>query len=275
MFIFTFILIFRFYEGFPQPFTEPDICVPHQVIAFKFLRNFGHLITNLHLDYNLFFNLKKYPNQYEACKFIEHYLAEYCFESLRKISLQGSSNTGSYIIFKDIERPFINVENVHMEECTFGKELPFNKLFPNLKTLKLGSNIYRETSAIRVQFNSLQNLWFHDKIYQCFEKFDEEDIVEMYKLNPQLEKSMLSLWFAYSPNFIVRLQEYCPNLQLLPYCTYDYHCSFFSFNAFHFKHYFDGRITFTDIMASCPIKISNKYKNALEKLFDFYVRKIR
>lgn len=263
MFIFT----LRFSDEIPPPFTEPDICVTHPVIALKLLRNFGHLITTLHLEYDLFFKLENQPHQ-PFCKIIEHYLAKYCSQSLHTISLQGGINTNNHIIFEDIQKPFINIKTVHTEKCTFGEELPFNRVFPNVKSLKLGFNKYIFPSAIRVQLGSVENLWFCDSIWLLTPReFKEEDIEEMFRRNSQLQNSVLHLYFIYSSNFIARLQEYCPNLQLLKGIHPFYSCSVFSFDAFQQKRSRNGRKTFTEITKSLA---SKKYEISLQKLYEFH-----
>lgn len=159
MFTHKVILNFRFWEEYlvEQPILEPDICVTCPLIALKILRNFGHLITNLHLDYNLFFfpDAQRNPKFF---KFIECYLAEYCSESLQQISLQGGLLTYHRKIFEHIQKPFINVNMVQTEQCSFGEELPYQKVFPNLKTLKHERNNVENVSVIPFKLTSLENL---------------------------------------------------------------------------------------------------------------------
>lgn len=264
------ILNFRFCEVQPQPVEEPNICVTHPVTALKTLRNFGHLITNLHLEYMLFFLPKKMPyNHTKFCKFIEHYLSEYCSKSLQQISLQGNLCTSIHTILEDIHKPFYGVKAVHIEKCAFGEVLPFNTVFPNLQSLKLGFNAWNCPSAIRNKFNSLENLWFEDRIFLVGQaKFEEKDIEDFFRLNPQLQNAVLNLWINTNSNFTARLQKYCSNLQIR-HCS-QYQRSYFSFDAFFNKEGYGNRKTFTEIPESSPIKISLKYKNSLEKLGKFH-----
>lgn len=257
---------FRFCEEFPQPVSEPDICVTRPVTALKFLRNFGHLITNLHVEYFLFHMLEK-SRDTKFCKIVEHYMAEYCSESLRQISLKGDCSLCEHIILEDIHKTFVNVKIVHTEQCAFGDVLPFNRVFPNLQTLKLGFNIYNNRSAIRVQFNSLESLWFFDYIYLRYRTFEEEDIVEMFKLNSQLQNAVIYLHFH--SNLIARIQEYCPDIKLVR-GLFPHIGSFFNFEDFVYKLNRGDRITFTGFTETYPIKISDEYKIALQDLFDFY-----
>lgn len=285
-----FMLIFynRFTKEYiyPNPVIEPDICVTNGVIALKIVRLFGHLIMNLHLDYQLFYVRKGDPHSdVKFCKFIDYYLSEFCSESLHEISLQGSFRTAKHYCFEDAHKPFVNVKKVHTERCAFGEKLPFNKVFPNLRTLKLGYNTWTHPSAIRMNFNSLENLWFYDKNYNIAQMdFKEEDIEEMLRLNPQIQNAVLlldnsynvwhrhSLSYSYSSDFDARLQKHYPNIHIsLP--RFGYH-NIFSYDAFFFEtdsfssEY--GRKKFTDMPEGFPIKISDKYKNSLEKLCESY-----
>lgn len=263
---------FRFCPEFIQPVSEPDICVAYTVIAFRILRNFGHLITNLNLEYQLFAISPKRVGrvmQYTGLKLIEHYLAEYCSESLRQISLEGTFHD-VHIILEDIQKPFINVTTLHIEACAIGKELPFNKVFPNLKTLKLGYNIYKQTSAIRYQFNTVENFFFLD-FFDWVDKFTEEDIEEMLKLNPQFKNPSLFFKWKYSSHFIARIQQYCPYIQ-----SYEYHVchNLLNFLDFFYRsRTYDDRKTFTGFTKLNPVKISDKYKNTLQEIFDLYEKR--
>lgn len=253
-------------------------------MALKLIRNFGHLLTNLHIEYRLFyvncfgynFNYN-YPHCIALCKEIELYLEEYCSESLRQISIQGSKYSDRHRTLENIKKPFNNVETVYVEKCRFNSEkLPINEVFPSVRTLKLGCNTYDNPSVIRAHFPSVQHLWFHDKNFLSgYGTFQEEDIEEMLKLNPQLKTSLLYLVDNYSRNFTTRLKEYFPNVQFLQNGRTPYNHSFFSFDAFRSEYspITENRNTFTDITESHGIKISNKYKSILDDLYTLYWNK--
>lgn len=281
MFIYTVILDFRFCEDWQQYMEqnpEPDICVTRPLIALKILRNFGHLIANLHFDYNLFYiRSRRSP---EFFKFVEYYLAEHCSESLQKISLQGCYVSIHHAIFEDTKKPFINVHSVQTEMCTFRDELPYNRVFPNLKTLKHGRSSYRtirntDSKLIRVKFNSLENLWFSQLTFNMQYRLEDDYIEEMFKLNPQIENAVVHYKFkdlTISRDFCKRIKKYCPNVQIV-HTSFDdggqFHIFSFIYFAYHDElHDFKN---ISDIFDSCPIKISDKYKNALEQLFDLYM----
>lgn len=224
----------------------------------------------------LFYKQKGSHSDTKFIRFAEYYLSEYCSESLREISLQGHFCTNLHMnIFEDVHKPFVNVTTVHTEECRFGQELPFNIVFPNVQTLKLGFNAWENLLAIRMQFNSVKHLWFFDRTsLNSFIKLKEEDIEEVFKLNPQIQSSVLILRFKYSSNFIARLQKYCPNVQVSHYTGEFAYYSFFSFSAFYFKFASFSkcfhRETFTHVPKLFKFKISDKYANSLQKLGEFY-----
>lgn len=234
--VFTLLSNFRFCEEIPKPVSEPAICVSQPVMALKLLRNFGHLITNLHIDYSLFYlkNIHTLENPhyvFPLCKEIEHYLEEYCSESLREISFQSSCNTFNHIMLEEIQKPFNNVKMVHTQCCKFRDVFPFNKVFPNLHTLKLGMNHYTKRSAIRVHFSSVENLWFFDGAFRNpFMTFNEKVIEDMLKLNPQLKNALLYLIHDYNSNLIARVKKYCPNLKFSRKGRYPFEHSFHDLN---------------------------------------------
>lgn len=258
------IFTFRLCMEDPQPIIEPDICIPCFALTLKFLRIFGHLIVKLHVDYNLGFFRYKHSIQ-KPNKTIEHYLAEYCSESLIHLSLQ---NCEIDYILHDTQKPFNSIETLHIDRCMFSSDLPFNRLFPKLHTLKLGRNAYEDTSAIKVHFPTIRNLYFLDDIFYLHKKyFQEEDIASLFKLNSHLESSILHLRHEYSSNFIQRIKEYCPNLQIIDksqlYWRYPEHYlnsgkfSQFSITIIHSNEFF-------------PNGISDKYKKTLINLYYHY-----
>lgn len=208
------------------------------MIALKILRNFGHLIVNIHLDYDLF-ALKT-----RNWRIVEHYLAEYGSGSFIQMTFAHSRH-----FFENIQKKFTKVKYLHIEDCGFERELPFNRNFPNLQSLKLGSNYFRYPAAIRIHFPALTSLALHDSSYG-----DKNDVEELSKLNPQLEKLELFLRLEWYPQFISRIKEYCPNLQNLglgsvgyPMCFCDGFQSthFDKIEKFSLNNIDDMRIPFT------------------------------
>lgn len=204
----------------------PDIFVIDRVVALKLLRNFGHLMKDLHISMLLFY----YP---ELCRLVESYLFEYCTESVNRLTV-----TDNFISFENIQKPLKNVKTLHMEEITFRRELPFNKNFPNLQSLKLGRNTYWNPSSIRVHFPMLTHLAFYDRMmHSTCSRFQEEDIELLLKMNPQLEKLELVLDHKYSAELIQRMHENLPRLQELKlYYTTRMQMAMASSKPIHFEN---------------------------------------
>lgn len=164
-------------------------------VTLKLLRNFGHLISDLQINFALF-NVK-------ICKRIENYLAEYCSKSLSFLSLRCNPFIE---LFEDIETPFTNVYSLEMESCCFLKsKIQFDEMFPRLRFLQLDSNRYETRSVVNTAIPFLRSL-------AILRDLNEHDILESLKLNKQIEKLLL---IKYTPNLIRSLNDCLPKLQCL------------------------------------------------------------
>lgn len=260
VFLSTIIFEFRFDEKkYHQPLQpEPTICVTHPALALKMLRNFGHLIVNLSLDYILFYTPDiEFNNScggIELIKMIEEYLAEYCSGTLCQLSLQNSDR--HYPILKDIKKQFLKVKTLQTDHCYFGEELPFNKFFPNLQTLNLGFNHFENKSHI-VHLRTVKNL----SIDFLHIKFEEENIQEFFKLNLQLERAKICLIRGFNPDLFPRLKEICPNVKSV----------FVLRSPFHYDEFVCGDLEYeTKKKYQYPANTSDTYKKNLENLYYRY-----
>lgn len=239
-------------------------------MAFKMLRNFGHLIVNLHVDY-LFFCTPTKPSLYGCVHLFENYLSEYCSESLRQLSLQNSPSYGvhtpfpfGYTIFNGIQKPLTGIRTLRIVECCFDTHsLLFNRFFPNLQTLKLGENSYMRGSVIRVPTVK------HISLFNTVIDFHEEDLVEFFKLNPQIESSLLMLQGSrkdFSSDFETKIKKYSRNTEIKFSASVYYrnHFTFEPFVLFSKKHHPRSK---TKIY---PSHISDEYMNAMENLYELY-----
>lgn len=179
----------------------PDILVMDGLTILKLLRNFGHLIININIDFGAF----KYTFRYT----IANYLAKYSSKSL----IQMSVAVEHMRFFENIQKPFINLKSLYMGACCFGRDLlPFNSIFPNLQSLRLGHNQYENTSAFIIHYFSLTEF----ALYDLRESFNQNDIEKLLKLNPQLEKLDIRPADRFSNvQFIERLKKCCPKIKQL------------------------------------------------------------
>lgn len=232
-------------------------------MAFKILRIFGHLIPNLHISHSLFYILDKklepFPNKY-----IESYLSEYCSETLVQLSLQNSS----YNIFEESQKQFTYLKTLHIEQCEIkgGKQKwHFNKLFPNLQTLKLGWNFYNKLPAIIAHFPALKSLWFFDRERNVKPELNRI-FEEMLKLNPQLEKPVICLRYDYNSDFHTYIEKLYPSVQL----SYSSYKEPFAFSFFEFIMKPKWR-WFCQKSEIYPSDISDKYIYTLEMIFEQFM----
>lgn len=248
----TVILEFRFLECKQ---SEPVICVSHPLFAVKMLRIFGHLIVNLSVDYHLF-----YLGDTKPMNMMEDYLAEYCSQTLYQLSIQNS--TLIHEALEDMQKPLTGVKTLQIQYCTFGKNFTFNKVFPNLQTLKSGSNSYLYSSVIIAHHPTLKHLTirFDDQI-------QEDNIIKLFQLNPQLGNSKIC-FFRDSIGFdsFPRLKQCFPSLQKI---------NRYYYNPLHIHTFFCyGNIYERRDRYKYPNNLSNGYKNELENLYVFCSKNI-
>lgn len=80
---------------------NPKIYITNPVTILKLLRNFGYLLKNVYISFGIF-NAK-------FCAEIERYLAEYCSESLHRLSLCCNSVK---VLFENLHKPLANVKTL-------------------------------------------------------------------------------------------------------------------------------------------------------------------
>lgn len=80
---------------------NPQILITNPLILFKLLRNFGHLIRNLAINFAIL--------NVNLCAKIENYLTEYCSDSLERFTLIIHL---SKIPFKNLKKPFKKITGI-------------------------------------------------------------------------------------------------------------------------------------------------------------------
>lgn len=155
-------------------------------------------------------------------KTVLQYLAEYGSNSFIELSLQHNP---LYLFpghFSAI--PFVSVEILRIEYFRFVNEIPITTYFPNVKILKLGHNCYYNRSEMKMHVPSVKHLFFDTSTYLNELELGTDDVLEMLKLNPQLEKLDLQLsdarytsgsYFHWDPKIIKELNYYFPYLKSL------------------------------------------------------------
>lgn len=153
----------------------------------------------------------------------EHYLVEYCSESLKKLEIHNKHRYMNAYLFDGVHKPFKSVKTLIVEGCILRNELPFNSLFPNLESLTLLKNHYESISNLKFNFPTVKHFTFAPHFLWGEnlngENFNGDDVAELLKCNPQLETLELDLTYPLrdqeNTKFIRSLGEYMPTLKFL------------------------------------------------------------
>lgn len=190
--------------------------------SLQILRNFGPWIKKLELAYAPF----TFPQRREE---VDRYIMKYCAASLTDLELNALAENS----FKDLRKPFSNVEKVRFNFGTLGKKLTqFNRWFPKMRCLELMSNQFADSKCIETSFPSLTELMVGASTESNGLK--HENIVRSLSLNRQLTN--LSLRSVSDPTLFQSANEYLPNLESLD-ITWDLKYSFkFNGKKIHFKN---------------------------------------
>lgn len=180
--------------------------------ALKFLRIFGHLIVNLHLDLKLFLKLK--PKRIGI-----QYLIEYGSNSIIELSLHFLFD---FPQFFDLMHPFTKVLILRMEWCSTKNESHIRTIFPNIQCLKLGIHLFNHDSTMNFCLPALKEFSFDlNQELECkgWPIFYSQInlIVDFIRLNPQIEKFEFQHTCPSTPdaNFIQLIRDLLPNLKYL------------------------------------------------------------
>lgn len=133
---------------------------------------------------------------------------------------------------------------------------PFASLFPRLRYIQIDSNRYEHRTSINSNRPSLESL-------AIFSEFDEQEIIDALKLNPQLRN--LLLCSNYSSKLIRYLNECLPSLERLCLCNLPN--EFFRFEFFDPIHF----VNLVDFSMSVDCELSNKFPFTFAKLEQFTV----
>lgn len=203
-----FLIFFRYYAN------GKGVVIDNSLDSLKILRNFGHTISNLLIEF--------FPPDIRMTK-IPFYVIKHCSKSLQTLMIRN------YVwhlqsIFKSIENPFTNLKKLLVQECRHESNLwKFDGVvFPNLQTLKFNLNRMESVDFISPKMvyhiKSLKSFSFDDTMAQYNDKRIYTDIVDMIKLNTQLERfeiALLEQFDEQSFQSLMRHLECLPNLRRL------------------------------------------------------------
>lgn len=149
--------------------------------SLRFLRCFGHLISELDI---------RFDNTVQShCNALFHYMNKYCAQNLIRFSILGSQQ----ITIDMISKPFPNVKNIIISQCTLGRKLTnFNKWFPQMQHLELSDNIILDTKCIEKHFSHLKHFIYRNTWNTSLQRFNEQNLKKFIYSNGQLRNFRLS-----------------------------------------------------------------------------------
>ncbi|XP_037043235.1 uncharacterized protein LOC119079429 [Bradysia coprophila] len=197
--------------GSPEKSTTPcNLIVISQPMIFKVLRNFGHTISNLHVYMSV--------TIWHADLLL--YVNEYCYESMEKILFYRCK-------FEPLEwrKPFRNVQTLKMFECQFSDQPATftSDHFPNLKHLKLKENSYYNSQIVQHMQQLLRLSFTPQRQSQLKTPTipNEDDIIELIKINPQVEVLHLSIFEHHGHGILQWISKHLKSLRKLTLSVQD------------------------------------------------------
>lgn len=179
----------------------------------KVLRNFGCTISSLILF--------SPPYRLEVLKeIIPFYVIKYCSKSLHTLRVRGYS-VPCQSILESVENPFTNLKKLIIQYLIYQPKLwKFDSaVFPNLQTLKLRLIKMESMDSPKIEFTAfpaLKSFAFDGTRRQNIDTFT--DIIDMIKLNTQLERFKIALLEEFdeqSFDALMQCLKCLPNLQRL------------------------------------------------------------
>lgn len=180
--------------GYFEPIGNMDV-------MYLALKMFGHLMTNLTIDYCSFSDWESGMINSRVSKYLKNSLTEI-------IITDGSRGTKNQLVtLKFLDGPFENVKTVHFDGCRLSRQ-PTNlsHIFPALETLHILDTTLNLPSIIYHHFPHLME--FKESSY--FNRYNELD--EFLQLNPQLRNLTVN---AIKWNTLKMISETQSNLQHL------------------------------------------------------------
>lgn len=197
------VFSFRYYP------RNKEVRINQILDQLKVLRNFGHVLTNLRLHANCTFSRDDLEEK------IESYVIKYCSKSLQTLRIRCPR---IQTLFKSTETPFTNLKNLNIKFSVYKSQNLWRfetAAFPNLETLELVLNRMDSTKLEIQAFPALKCFSFDGSVGNYNDIRRYADIVEMIKLNKQLEKLELALLENYDQSLVKCLSQYLPNLRCL------------------------------------------------------------
>lgn len=169
--------------------TSNEITVPKYMIN-SFIEYFGQKIQNLQI-------------KYLAAK-TEKLITKHCADSVIVLTLCSSIN------FDQINKPFEMVQSLVLDGCVLGKNSSqLNIWFPNIVSLRLRKIQSIHSASLETHFPNINHLTILDQTMEI----PLNTVVNMLRLNPQLNSLSLVMKCNYNVKFLRAISEYLPHLE--------------------------------------------------------------
>ncbi|XP_055303232.1 uncharacterized protein LOC129568915 [Sitodiplosis mosellana] len=182
--------------------TPNCIWLYDRTAALKFLRNFGHVITDLRIT--CFRTNDAYFTE------LHRYVFEYCSETLIDISFSYMNGC----VFSSIEKSFPNIQSVNFNYGRMNENLcQINKWFPNVRHLNFGSFVkLDDRKCIQAHYQHLQSLTVERFNSQNQIGFEETNVMEALRLNPNLQHLKVK---NFPTKFLRKISKYMQRVENL------------------------------------------------------------
>lgn len=163
----------------------PDFYVMKRARQFAMLRNFGHLITHLYVEFEI------YRNHRALFDLISQYLIEYGSETITDLVFIRAVWT-----FDNFNKQFVNVKFLQIEgRNTLNNSVCTELLekFPNLLILKIRNNRATIPFNVKIHCPHLKHLHFQERFHNPLTEPPnyyatlQENLKKFLKMNTQIE----------------------------------------------------------------------------------------
>lgn len=204
-------------------------------MTIKVLRHFGHTISHIAICYSTILRCSNDT--------FDIYLTKYGLNSVKILEISDWSNWSKCYkrsLFKNIKKSFPNVRVIKIANCTLEVE-SLTKIFPNIESLELSGNEYKSHAVINEHFPKLKELII--RLSNRHYLPDGDELLEMLKLNPQIERLSFPINKDYGHKQIEYIREQEPELKYLFIRWYPSDSVLFkNIKPFHFNNVIDFQL---------------------------------
>lgn len=206
--------------------TDETIDIKNLKIGLKLLRCFGCKVfkvmfekqsSNFKMDID-----KLSQTDRKLCNAIN----DYCAESLKEICIRPTCIRETFSLYRShiiecFEKPFKNVTTLDFMNYNFAEECDLNKIFPNLKQIRIRSLCESNVSFYSTNTKHFPNLKTLQILVINSEQdavFNNESMVSFLELNPQLKELVIAdpkLSTSLNTNFIQSAVDSLQNIENL------------------------------------------------------------